>query len=187
MAGFPGTVSGKESTCQCRKSKRYWSLDWDNPLEKETATHSSILAWRIPRTEEPGRLQSMGSQRVRHDWSDLAQHWMANGESIACGLVVGVFLFIIIILAAEVQRAEGLPFLGKQSQASPRLLGTSASLSGGGLPGNAASPSPRNAKVVPGHQGYGISIFASPPQQPQAGRKSCLYTITAGSRCHCQK
>ena len=38
------------------------------PLEKEMATHSSILAWRIPWTEDPGRLQSMGSQRVRHDW-----------------------------------------------------------------------------------------------------------------------
>ena len=37
-------------------------------LEEGMATHSSILAWRIPRTEEPGGLQSMGSQRVRHDW-----------------------------------------------------------------------------------------------------------------------
>ena len=43
------------------------SLDWEDPLEKGMATHSSILAWRIPWTEEPGRLQSMGSQRVRHD------------------------------------------------------------------------------------------------------------------------
>ena len=42
-------------------------LSWEDPLEKGTATHSSILAWRIPWTEEPGRLQSMGSQRVRHD------------------------------------------------------------------------------------------------------------------------
>ena len=42
------------------------------------ATHSSILAWRIPWTEEPGGLQSMGSQRVRHDWSDLAQHSAAR-------------------------------------------------------------------------------------------------------------
>ena len=41
-------------------------------LEKEMATHSRILAWRIPWTEEPGGLQSMGSQRVGHDWSDLA-------------------------------------------------------------------------------------------------------------------
>ena len=45
-----------------------WSLGWEDPLEKEMAAHSSILAWRIPCTEEPGRLQSMGSQRVRHDW-----------------------------------------------------------------------------------------------------------------------
>ena len=43
------------------------SLGWEDPLEKEMMTHSSILAWRIPQTEESGRLQSMGSQRVRHD------------------------------------------------------------------------------------------------------------------------
>ena len=43
------------------------SLDQEDPLEKEMATHSSILAWRIPWMEEPGGLQSMGSQRVRHD------------------------------------------------------------------------------------------------------------------------
>jgi len=43
------------------------SLDGEDPLEEEMATHSSILAWRIPWTEKPGRLQSMGSQRVRHD------------------------------------------------------------------------------------------------------------------------
>ena len=43
------------------------SLGWEDPLEKEVATHSSILAWEIPRTEEPGGLQSMGLQRVGHD------------------------------------------------------------------------------------------------------------------------
>ena len=43
------------------------NLDGEDPLEKEMATHSSILAWRIPWTEEPGRTRSMGSQRVRHD------------------------------------------------------------------------------------------------------------------------
>ena len=46
---------------------RVKSLGWEDPLEKEMATHSSILAWRIPWTEEFGKLQSMGSQRVRHD------------------------------------------------------------------------------------------------------------------------
>ena len=43
------------------------SLGGEDPLEKEMAAHSSILAWKIPWTEEPGRLQSMGSQRIRHD------------------------------------------------------------------------------------------------------------------------
>ena len=47
------------------------SLCWEDPLEKEMTTHSSILAWRIPWTEEPGRLQSMRSQRVRHDSTDV--------------------------------------------------------------------------------------------------------------------
>ena len=43
------------------------SLGWQDPLDKEMATHSSVLAWRIPGTEELGRLQSMGLQRVGHD------------------------------------------------------------------------------------------------------------------------
>ena len=43
------------------------SLGWEDPLKKEMATHSSILAWKIPWTEEAGRLQSMGSQRVGYD------------------------------------------------------------------------------------------------------------------------
>ena len=47
-----------------RHETRVQSLGWEDPLEKEMATHSSILAWEIPWTEEPGRLQSMGSQRV---------------------------------------------------------------------------------------------------------------------------
>ena len=46
---------------------RVRSLGWEDPLEKEMATHSSTLAWKIPRTEEPGRLQSKGSERVGHN------------------------------------------------------------------------------------------------------------------------
>ena len=45
------------------------SLGWEDPMEKGTATHFSILVWRIPKTEEPGMLQSLGSQRVRHNWA----------------------------------------------------------------------------------------------------------------------
>ena len=44
-------------------------LDWENPLEEEVATHSSILAWKVPPTVEPGGLQSIESLRVRHDWA----------------------------------------------------------------------------------------------------------------------
>ena len=50
-----------------RRETRVQSLVQEDPLEKEMATHSSILVWRIPRTEEPGRLQSTGLKRVRHD------------------------------------------------------------------------------------------------------------------------
>ena len=46
-----------------------WSVDWEDALEKGMATHSSVLAWRIPWTEEPGGPQSVGSQRVAHDWA----------------------------------------------------------------------------------------------------------------------
>ena len=51
------------------RETRVQSLGWEDLLEKAMATHSSILAWKIPWTEEPGRLQSMGSQRVGHDWA----------------------------------------------------------------------------------------------------------------------
>jgi len=50
-----------------KQETRVQSLGQEDALEKEMETHSSILAWRIPGTEEPGGLQSMGSQRVRHD------------------------------------------------------------------------------------------------------------------------
>ena len=53
-------------------------------LEKEIATHSSVLAWRIPGTEEPGGLPSMGSQRVGHDWSDLAVAALAFTRTNSC-------------------------------------------------------------------------------------------------------
>ena len=55
------------------------SLSWEDPLEKGMATRSSILAWRIPWTEEPGRLQSMGSQRVGHDWVTFILHFHTLG------------------------------------------------------------------------------------------------------------
>ena len=63
------------------------SLGREESLEKEMATHSSILAWRIPWTEEPGRLQSMGSQRAIHDWAIslsffLKDHFLKESDFI---------------------------------------------------------------------------------------------------------
>ena len=55
-----------------KEEMRVPSLGWEDPLEEDTITHYSILAWRIPWTKEPGGLQSMGLQRVGHNWSDLA-------------------------------------------------------------------------------------------------------------------
>ena len=55
------------SPTQEMQETQFRSLGWEDPLEKGMATHSSILAWRIPWTEEPGRLPSMESQRVGHD------------------------------------------------------------------------------------------------------------------------
>ena len=51
----------------CNAGDPGWILGWEDPLEEEMATHSSILAWEIPWREEPGRLQSMGSQRAGHN------------------------------------------------------------------------------------------------------------------------
>ena len=60
--GFPSAPDGKESVCNAGNLGLI--PGWEDPLEKGMAPHSSILAWKIPRTEEPGRLPSMGSQRV---------------------------------------------------------------------------------------------------------------------------
>ena len=63
--GLPRWLSGKEPTCQCKRCR---SDPWgEDSLEEGMATCSSIVAWRIPWTEEPGGLQFMGSQRVGHD------------------------------------------------------------------------------------------------------------------------
>ena len=76
VLGFPGGGSSKELACQCRRHKRHGFNPYvgKNPLKEGMVTHSNILAWRVPRTEEPGELWSIGLQRVGHDWKDLVQH-----------------------------------------------------------------------------------------------------------------
>ena len=67
------------------RETRVQSLGQEDPLEKEMANHSSTLAWKIPQTEEPGRLQSMGLQRIRDDWANslsLSQSLLARTFSV---------------------------------------------------------------------------------------------------------
>ena len=71
---FPGSSDGKESACNAEDLGSI--LGWERSPGEGKATHSSIFAWRIPWTKEPDGLQSMGSQRVGHDRSDLAHTCM---------------------------------------------------------------------------------------------------------------
>ena len=61
------------------RETRVWSLGQEDPLEKEIAAHSSALTWKIPWTEEPGRLQSRGLQRLRHNWT-TSLHGFSSGH-----------------------------------------------------------------------------------------------------------
>ena len=74
ICGLPWWLSGKDSV----RNAGDRSLGWEDPLEEDMATHSSILAWRISWTEESHGLQSIGSQRVGHDWIDWACTHIVN-------------------------------------------------------------------------------------------------------------
>ena len=69
IPGHSCSSNNKEPACNAGGSTRVWSLGWEDPLEKGMASHSRILAWRIPWIEEPGELQSVGLQRVKHNWT----------------------------------------------------------------------------------------------------------------------
>ena len=75
------TQSPEIRRCSGAQAALWWRICWcKRPLEEGTAAHSRILAWRIPWAEEPGGLQSIGSQRVGYDWSDLACMWPFGTE-----------------------------------------------------------------------------------------------------------
>ena len=81
-------------------------------LEKETATHSSVLAWRIPGTAEPGGLPSMGSHRVGHDWSDLTAAAAAAAAAVPW-IEPSVYFFTnIFCVGRATQQGLSLSFLG---------------------------------------------------------------------------
>ena len=96
---------------------RVRSLGGEDPLEEEMATHSSILAWRVPRTEEPGRLQSVGSRRVGRDLG------LNNNKVFTRASVLGLLLLLLsrfsrvrLCATPEMAAHEALPSLGFSRQ-----------------------------------------------------------------------
>ena len=81
---------------------RVWSLDCEDPLEEDIATHSSILAWRIPWTEKPSGLHPIGSHTVGHNWSNLAcsTHTHTEGGKPCLSFLVGCVVFVFLELLA---------------------------------------------------------------------------------------
>ena len=94
------------------------SLGREDPLEKEVATHSSILAWRIPWTEEPGRLESTGSQRVRYDWAT------SLSLCLKCSLGISNFLEEISGLSHSIVFLPCTDHCGRLSYLSLLFIGT---------------------------------------------------------------
>ena len=88
LSSSSSTISGASLVAQMVKRlpavQETWvrSLGREDPLEKEMATHSSTLAWKIPWTEEPCRLQSLGLQRVRHDWETSQDNYKRSEKTI---------------------------------------------------------------------------------------------------------
>ena len=74
------------------------SLGWEDPLEKEIAAHSSILAWEIPWTQEPGGLQSTGSQRVGHEHSFMCLLAISMSSSVQCFFMSFLYFLIVLLL-----------------------------------------------------------------------------------------
>ena len=87
-----------------------WSLGREDPLEKEMAVHSSILAWRISWREEPGRLQSKGSQRVRHSW--VTSLFFYNEEIVLSGIKCVVETRWAFLVAQMVQNLPAMQETG---------------------------------------------------------------------------
>ena len=92
--GLPWGLSWRESACQCRRL--VWSLIQGDPLEKGRATHSSILAWDILCMEEPGGLQSMGSQRVRNDLATKQQQHLKQRYTFVLFKLLSFGYFFVI-------------------------------------------------------------------------------------------
>ena len=92
------------------KETQVRALGWEDALEQEMATHSSILAWKIPWTEEPGRLQSMGLQRLRHNWAiEYAFYFKCPAESLTITNMFASYFFT----SPPTRKLQGFPSVSR--------------------------------------------------------------------------
>ena len=103
LSGLPRWLSGKEPHLPMQETQ-IWSLGWEDPLEKKIATHSSVFAWEIPWTEEPGWVPSM-DKRVGHD--PETKQWKQHDGSMPWGC----FWFVILSWCILTGWKEGSQFL----------------------------------------------------------------------------
>ena len=114
-----------------QQETRVWALDREDPLEKGMATHSTILACWTPWTEEPGGLQSMESQRVRHDWAHPPTHTHTHTHTLELpGLITGPVLWMSTFSIGVQGEESGMcdPKWGKNSSWVEQLLNGLCSL-----------------------------------------------------------
>ena len=115
--GFSDDASGKEPACQSTEHETWvWSLGWEDPMEEDMATHSSILAWRIPWTEEIGRLWSTGSQKSWPWLKQLRKHIHMSSCKKKNLIEIGVWDAFLKVVTTEL-RSGGWVRAGEEKKA----------------------------------------------------------------------
>ena len=118
--GFPGGSDGKESVYNAGDTGLIPS--WEDPLEENMATHSSILAWKIPWTEESGGLQSMGSQKVRYNWATDTFTFTCQYRLISNVFIFYFGLWLHTMLCIKLFRIMAIGRSFKLAPVSPWLI-----------------------------------------------------------------
>ena len=155
------------------------SLGWEDPMEESMASHSSILAWRIPWTEEPGGLQLLGLQRVRHDWMTV-EH---TPPSICIYLIYFINQALLLLLLSRFSRVWLCATPETAAHQAPSSLGFSRQEHWSGLP--FPSPIHENEKWK---WSRSVVSESSPPHGLQPTRLLCPWDFpgkSTGVGCHC--
>ena len=158
------------------RETQVWSLAREDPLEKEMATHSSTLAWRIPWTEKPGRLQSTGSQRLGHDWATslhiYASFWHHGQQSnlVECMCSWSQGLFVFFSWGWVLFRTQGRPRSSSPSGRYDPLIRSYMENQAACGQGTGHKVGKKSVQTLPHAQGHRVSDRASPLYE-------CLFSL----------